>query len=232
MEIEHRLGLYQVFLKLYEHNRSLLDEILQLENTRNRNLTRFSPQYVVGVVEKEQVYLVTNLLKGKTQKILQPEKIWTIGRAKNLAFSIFDERLSRHHAVIKYLDNQGFYLVDLDSTNGTYVNHEPVHEPILLKEGDRVRLGTITFSFFLCEEVQSLNPVPQEVLAKLSHTTSSKSPGKKAQAAVAIEDKDTDLFLKNRSRHPSSVAGKAELELSQKQRSQMLDRFFERQKSN
>jgi hypothetical protein len=28
MEIEQRLGLYQVFLKLYEHHRSLLDEIL------------------------------------------------------------------------------------------------------------------------------------------------------------------------------------------------------------
>ncbi|MEC4896045.1 MAG: FHA domain-containing protein [Oscillatoria sp. PMC 1051.18] len=232
MEIEHRLGLYQVFLKLYEHNRGLLDEILQLENTKNLNFTRFSTQYVVGVVEKEQVYLVTNLLKGKTQKILQPEKIWTIGRAKNLAFSIFDERLSRHHAVIKYLDDQGFYLVDLDSTNGTYVNHEPVHEPILLKEGDRVRLGTITFSFFLCEEVQSLNPVPQEVLEKLSDTSSPKPPRKETQATVAIEDKETDLFLKQKSRNPASLAEEPELELSQKQRSQMLDRFFEQQKNN
>ena len=29
-ELEQRLGLYRVFLKLYEHHRSLLDEILDL----------------------------------------------------------------------------------------------------------------------------------------------------------------------------------------------------------
>ncbi|MEC4986103.1 MAG: FHA domain-containing protein [Oscillatoria sp. PMC 1068.18] len=230
MEIEHRLGLYQVFLKLYEHNRGLLDEILQLENTKNRSFLHFSPQYVVGMVEKEQVYLVTNLLKGRTQKIFQPEKIWTIGRAKNLAFSIFDERLSRHHAAIKYLDEQGFFLVDLDSTNGTYVNHEAVHEPILLKEGDRVRLGTITFSFFLCEEVQSLNLLPPEVSAKLSPENSGKLSTQQIPSSSASEEEDTDLFPKKKPRSPTSSSPEAELNLTQKQRSQMLDRFFEQQK--
>lgn len=85
MELEKRLGLYQVFLKIYEHNRGLLDEILQLENVSFPYFSSRVPTYVQGVVQEQEVYLITNLVNGKTQKLLQPQKIWMIGRDRRLA---------------------------------------------------------------------------------------------------------------------------------------------------
>src|SRR4028119_1944299 len=93
MEIEQRLGLYQVFLKLYKHHRSLLDEILQLEKTSNKTFSNLTTRCVTGIIQGQQVYLVTNLADGKTQTLFQPQGIWTIGRERQLAISIPDRRL-------------------------------------------------------------------------------------------------------------------------------------------
>ena len=85
MEIEQRLGLYQVFLKLYEYHRGLLDEILQLEKNTNTTFASLATRCVTGVIQGKQVYLITNLVDGKTQTLLQPQGIWTIGRDRQLA---------------------------------------------------------------------------------------------------------------------------------------------------
>jgi pSer/pThr/pTyr-binding forkhead associated (FHA) protein len=152
LNIRERLGLYQVFVKLYEHNRDLLDEILQSTNLCSDFFQSFVPQYIIGVVQQRQVYLITNLTKGQTQTIFNPQKIWTIGRGSSSTVLIPDHRLSRNHATIKYIENQGFYLSDLHSTNGTSINQKSISEPVLLKDGDRIRLGCFTFSFFVCED--------------------------------------------------------------------------------
>ncbi|NES80295.1 MAG: FHA domain-containing protein [Moorea sp. SIO2B7] len=167
MEIEQRLGLYQLFLKLYEHHRSLLDEFLQLESINNQSLPRIIPKYVAGIVQNQQVYLITNLLNSKSQKLIQPQRVWTIGRGSYSALSISDVRLSRSHAAIRYIDNEGFYLSDLNSTNGTFLNHKPIRESILLVDGDLIRLGSLTFSFFLCENAHNLGNVPPNILAEV-----------------------------------------------------------------
>ena len=154
-ELEQRLGLYRVFLKLYEHHRSLLDEILDLENTGIKSRVQASAQYVQGVIQGQQVYLTTNLLRGKSQSLTQLQNIWLVGRDSKAALSLQDKRLSRTHAVIQYVRNQGFYLIDLNSTNGSFVNGEPVRNAVLLKEGDQIRLGSISFHFYICAVTQS-----------------------------------------------------------------------------
>ncbi|NJL38631.1 MAG: FHA domain-containing protein, partial [Leptolyngbyaceae cyanobacterium SM1_4_3] len=72
-ELKQRLGLYQLFLKLYEHHRELLDEILNLENSRGSSLPGMMFPYVQGMVLNRQVYLITNLRDGNTQMLSQPE---------------------------------------------------------------------------------------------------------------------------------------------------------------
>ena len=195
MEIEQRLGLYQLFLKLYEHHRSLLDEFLQLESINNQSLPRIVPKYVAGIVQNQQVYLITNLLNNKTQKLIQPQRVWTIGRGSYSALSISDVRLSRSHAAIRYIDNEGFYLSDLKSTNGTFLNHKPVSEPILLVDGDLIRLGSLTFSFFLCENVQNLGNVPPNILAKVDKTTVEIKNSEKVTEPVKTRRKDKDTNI-------------------------------------
>lgn len=166
-ELEQRLGLYQVFLKLYEHHRHLLNEILDLENSHLDLGNRSSLRFVQGVVEPERAYLTTNLLQGRTQSLHQPEGIWTIGRDRQMALPIADKQLSRRHAVIQHLPGQGFCLLDLGSTNGTYVNGNPIRRTTLLRDGDMVRLGRLTFTFFLCTRQQTLAPVASPLLQQI-----------------------------------------------------------------
>ncbi len=162
-ELQQRLGLYQVFLKLYEHHRSLLDEILRLENSGSKSLARVSSPYVQGVVLGQQVYLITNLLEGQTQALEQFQDIWTIGRdSSQVTLPIPDKHLSRCHAAIQY-DQQKFYLVDLNSSNGTFVNGERVRQRRQLQEGDQIRLASLTINFFVCNTVQVLESVPRAI---------------------------------------------------------------------
>ncbi len=149
-DLDQRLGLYRVFVKLYEHHRWLLDEILDLENSSSRTPLNLSARFVQGVIWDRQVYLISNLLTDSTQLFCQPQGIWTIGRDRAMAFSIPDKRLSRRHAAIQHVENEGFYLIDLNSTNGTFVNGEPIRHCVRLKDGDKVRLGSLSFLFFAC----------------------------------------------------------------------------------
>ena len=247
MELEQRLGLYQVFLKLYEHHRGLLDEILKLEDSGNKFLSGIAPRYVQGVAQEQQVYLVTNLIDAKTQMLFQPQRIWTMGRARQVALPIPDRRLSRNHAAIQYIDNQGFYLVDLNSTNGTFVNGEPVYKRVLLKDGDRVRLGGLAFSFFLGNTIRMVDNVPAGLMAEINALTNAEpslpvteleiptSPTK-VQTPNTESQKDTLHFLAGSSalRDPLVPVLETPLEpqLTPTQQSEILDRFFSRRVSD
>jgi hypothetical protein len=99
-ELEQKLNLYQVFLKLYEHHSSLLDEILQLENLDQLSLKELEPIYVQGVVDKGAVYVITNLCENQTQTLQQSQRIWTIGRDHSSGICIPNRYLSRRHASI------------------------------------------------------------------------------------------------------------------------------------
>jgi pSer/pThr/pTyr-binding forkhead associated (FHA) protein len=58
---------------------------------------------------------------------------------------IRDPAVSSQHASLRYEDSK-FYLTDLDSSNGTFVNDTKIarHE---LKDNDVVRLGEVTLKF-------------------------------------------------------------------------------------
>jgi pSer/pThr/pTyr-binding forkhead associated (FHA) protein len=60
-----------------------------------------------------------------------------------------DDGVSRKHAEIRWQDD-GYYLVDVGSTNGTILNGEmlPPQHPTLLTHGDRIRIGERTEILF------------------------------------------------------------------------------------
>ncbi len=62
---------------------------------------------------------------------------------------IDDPGISRNHAVIELRDSH-YWLRDLGSANGTYLNHVAVKEAVLLKHGDQIRFHEYDFSF-LCQ---------------------------------------------------------------------------------
>jgi pSer/pThr/pTyr-binding forkhead associated (FHA) protein len=130
------------------------------------------PKYVQGVVQGQQVFLITNLLKETSQTLLQPQMVWTIGRNREAAIPIQDRRMSRRHAVILYVPGQGFCLVDLNSMNGSYVNGERIQHRHILQDGDYITVGNTDFFFFSSGCSRSLDAIHPEVFARLKNLQS------------------------------------------------------------
>ncbi|GAB4356020.1 MAG: hypothetical protein Fur0042_25320 [Cyanophyceae cyanobacterium] len=164
---EDRERSYQLFLSLYRDHRDLFEELAELDAPSQVNRLRRSTRYVQGIARGQQAYLITNLIDGKTRSLLQHQMIWLMGRDAQAALPIQDQRLSRRHAAIQYASRRGFYIVDLGSTNGSFVNGMAVHGRQRLQDGDRVRLGGFTFDFFVCHSTQIANSVPQELVTHL-----------------------------------------------------------------
>ena len=51
-----------------------------------------------------------------------------------------DVSVSGYHAEI-YRDGEAFFIKDLQSRNGTFVNSHKIDQPVLLKEGDVVQIS-------------------------------------------------------------------------------------------
>lgn len=231
-EIERRLTLYQVFLKLYEHHSGLLDEILQLENLSQPSLTRGKASYIHGVVDTSAVYLMTNLCDNQTQSLRQPQQIWTIGRNRSSGICIVDSYMSRRHAAIQYIDDQGFYFIDFNSTNGSFVNDDRAFGPIKLKDGDRIRLGSMTFDFFMSSTCRVLPTVAMELLMQLMHRKRDNQVEiltytcNRPKLLIEQPDDNSEIFRNSR------LVEKFEHwydNFSSEQKSEILDRFFSRQ---
>jgi nitrite reductase (NADH) large subunit len=69
-----------------------------------------------------------------------------IGRAPDALVSLDDPRVSHAHAQISPQGN-AFYLRDLGSRNGTWVNERQVSVPVSLKDGDRIQIGSTSLIF-------------------------------------------------------------------------------------
>lgn len=70
----------------------------------------------------------------------------TLGRHPDCDVVVEAGAVSRHHAQILCLDDS-YYLEDLDSRNGTYVNEQQVTDRRSLEDGDRVRICDMEFRF-------------------------------------------------------------------------------------
>ncbi|HEX5761697.1 MAG TPA: DUF3662 and FHA domain-containing protein [Solirubrobacterales bacterium] len=70
----------------------------------------------------------------------------TIGRAKDADCVLRDANVSRHHAELRRSESGEWTIADLGSTNGVKVNDRRVGST-RLNAGDRVTLGTTSFTF-------------------------------------------------------------------------------------
>ena len=68
----------------------------------------------------------------------------TVGRNPACDCMIDDDTVSAYHAQINYRHNQ-WWLEDLGSTNGCFINDQRVTSPIVLTSDDRIRFGQISF---------------------------------------------------------------------------------------
>lgn len=109
---------------------------------------------VLSAMDKEvlpSLEVVTGVAEGKKFILEEDFDEGIIGRDPNADFSIEEYVISRRHAQIEKRDD-GFYIKDAGSKNGTYLNNKPIQEA-RLQDGDRIGLGTIVLIFRNPKEV-------------------------------------------------------------------------------
>ena len=68
----------------------------------------------------------------------------SIGRSREADIPLLDDKVSRVHCGIRLSDGE-FYLKDLKSRNGVFVNGQRVEDTVKLKVGDRIQVGSTVF---------------------------------------------------------------------------------------
>ena len=100
--------------------------------------------YIDGIPAPLVVYVVQQAVLGRrtVEKDTQP-------RIDLTPYGAHDRGISRQHTLLRR-NEKGISIEDLDSSNGTWVNHKKLvpFEPLQLKSGDRLRLGQFSLEIF------------------------------------------------------------------------------------
>jgi len=111
---------------------TLLQELRQQGN-------KLSTQKKLGIT----FYIKIEEGRESLRHFTQPEIM--LGRDMNCDLSVMDEALSAHHARITFHHGQ-WWLEDLNSTNGTFLNREQLTTPAVVITGDEFKCGNTIFS--------------------------------------------------------------------------------------
>jgi two-component system, cell cycle response regulator len=104
---------------------------------------------------EKRPYLLVLSGTGIGRSLRIEKRSYTMGRAQDADFRLDDEGISRLHAKVVVLAHGVVLLKDLGSTNGTFVNDEPI-EAHPLSDGDRVQLGAnITLKFGMEDDIEA-----------------------------------------------------------------------------
>jgi len=104
------------------------------------------PQPVVTLQPVPHLILRTD--SGSRRLSLTGTNCWTIGRSEDNNFVLPDRWISRNHAMLQCMETGEFYLIDLGSRNGSFVNGRRVSIPVTLHNGDHLTFGQTELEFY------------------------------------------------------------------------------------
>ncbi len=87
----------------------------------------------------------------ETEERCPAQAVMAIGRAADNTLALQDPFASTHHALILWREGQ-WWLEDLHSHNGTYLNEKQLTAPQPLASGDQIRIGQTTLRFEIQEK--------------------------------------------------------------------------------
>ena len=71
----------------------------------------------------------------------------SIGRSPKNALVLDSPKISRRHGIVNVQNVGEFWLIDLGSSNGTFLNKRRVHQPVRLSDLDQLIIGDYVFTF-------------------------------------------------------------------------------------
>ncbi|HEU0031364.1 MAG TPA: GGDEF domain-containing protein [Kofleriaceae bacterium] len=90
---------------------------------------------------------------GRRIQLVKPE--YVVGRDSEAGLVVGRSSVSRQHARLYRDASDDWWVEDLRSTNGTFVNESRVMQPMLLSEGDQVRFGDAIYKFLSGSNIES-----------------------------------------------------------------------------
>ena len=102
-------------------------------------------------LEPGQALLLVKRGPNAGSTFLLAQAATTIGRDVGSDVFLDDVTVSRAHAVLEREDGGGWFVRDMGSLNGTYVNGEAV-ERTILATGDEVQIGMFKLTFFAASD--------------------------------------------------------------------------------
>ena len=101
-----------------------------------------------GVPMEAHLWVCSGENIGRRFELDKPQHL--IGRTANIDIPVVDERVSQLHAKV-VLQDDGHFVQDLGSTNGTFVNNQPLTGPRKLQDGDLIQVGETVFEYITYE---------------------------------------------------------------------------------
>jgi adenylate cyclase len=98
---------------------------------------------------------------GNRYLSLSGSNCWTVGRSDDNNFVLSDRWISRNHAMLQQMETGEFYLIDLGSRNGSFVNGRRVSIPVTLRNGDRIIFGQTELDFYNPTAGHRHNPIDE-----------------------------------------------------------------------
>jgi len=116
---------------------------------RSKQLDR--DPYIRFVVQWCRAKIQTNL-PHTDQASVNDRDHWLLGRSRRCAVVLPDPTISRHHALIGYDVLEGFYVRDMESHNGTFLNQRRLSplKHYSLRHGDIVTLHRQIIQIHIC----------------------------------------------------------------------------------
>lgn len=93
-------------------------------------------------------HLILRTESGDRYLSLTSSNCWTVGRGDDNNFVLPDRWISRNHAMLQRMETGEFYLIDLGSRNGSFVNGRRVSVPVTLHNADRLTFGQTELEFY------------------------------------------------------------------------------------
>ena len=114
-------------------------------------------EVALPITKRPVIVILQGQSIGQTVKLDKERTI--VGRGSQADLVLRDEIASRQHAEIRCLSMEDdcveYYVSDLDSTNGTFLNGTKVTSQQLLQDGDKIKVGNHLIKFAMLDDSET-----------------------------------------------------------------------------
>lgn len=122
----------------------VIDPILTAQNHCYR-----TDWYVQGIVAEDRAFLSTNINPDRAIQVTLCSTRWLLGQGSRCTVVMPQPGIADCHAALNFDPLRGFFLTDLGTGGGTWVNGRRLApaQRHYLQDGDLVKLGSLRFEF-------------------------------------------------------------------------------------